>query len=272
MMRVTRRESLGGLAAAAAALSTPALAKRKKVPPPLDTGPFDDIAKSLLAHMPETATYNGTADALDGGSPARKLDNVSPEGEAATRAALQAGRDLLARIRLRGDSPEAAHLSTISAILENGTRSADIPYGRISPLTFTGHTPYLVSQISGPHIDSPNVMMEQQSLSTLRAVDAFIDKLDAFPGAFANVIEKQRADRAAGCVPPRALIDKTLPVLDAMLAGPAAQQPLILAMARRMEEAGLSKRVRAQALRRATTSLQRRVRPAYAALRTSARG
>ena len=262
-MTITRRTAIAGLAVA---LAGPAHARKKKPIPP-EPSPFDAIADKLLGHFRETGCYNGVPAALDGGPLARALDDYSPQGEAAARGELAAARDLLARIRLRGDGQAATHLSVISATLENGTRSAGIPYGRINPFTFTGHSPYLVSQIAGPHIDGLNTMMEQQSLGTANAVDAWIEKLDGFPLGFSRVLEKLRADQAAGCVPPKALIAKTLPVIDAFLAGNAGDQPLIKALIAQTEAAGLSRRIRTTAARRATTALQRRARPAFAALR-----
>ena len=262
-MTITRRTAIAGLAVA---LAGPAQARKKKPIPP-EPSPFDAIADKLLGHFRETGCYNGVPAALDGGPLARALDDYSPQGEAAARGELAAARDLLARIRLRGDGQAATHLSVISATLENGTRSAGIPYGRINPFTFTGHSPYLVSQIAGPHIDGLNTMMEQQSLGTANAVDAWIEKLDGFPLGFSRVLEKLRADQAAGCVPPKALIAKTLPVIDAFLAGNAGDQPLIKALIAQTEAAGLSRRIRTTAARRATTALQRRARPAFAALR-----
>ncbi len=269
MITLNRRQGIAALLLAAAA---PAAAKKKRQKPapasaPAESIPFSAVADGLLSHLRETATYNGVAQSLDGGPLARSLDDYSPAGEAALRAEMQAGRDLLARIRIRGDGPAAAHLATVSACLENGTRSANIPYGRINPLHFTGHSPYLVSQIGGPHIDSVATMMEQQSLSTANAVDAWLEKLNGFPAAFAGIVEKVRADRAAGCVPPRALIEKTLPVFDAFQVGRAGNHPLIKALSRRTLEAGLSRRMRQTALRRATNLLQRRARPAMASLR-----
>ena len=265
MLGITRRASLSGIAVAVAA---PALGrKQKKAAPLADPGPFYDLGTRILGHLKETGTYSGVPLALDGGPLARAMDDYSPAGEAALRAEYQAGRDLLARIRMGSDARAATHLGVISATLENGTRSAAIPYGRINPFSFNGHTPYVISQISGPHIDGPNLMMEQQSLGTANAVDAWLEKLDGFPTAFAGVIEKVRADSAAGCVPPRALIEKTLPVIDAFLAGKPADHPMIKALTRRMEEAGLSRRIKNMAQRRAVISLQKRARPAFAALR-----
>ncbi|MEY2927311.1 MAG: hypothetical protein RL367_1788 [Pseudomonadota bacterium] len=263
-LSVTRRASLGVIAVAAAG---PALARRKKKPLPSEPGPFDDIAGKLLGQYRETGCYNGVPGSLDGGPLARALDDYSPAGEAAVRAELAAARDLLSRIRLRGDGQTPTHLAVISATLDNGTRSAAIPYGRINPFVFTGHSPYLVSQISGPHIDSINTMMEQQSLASANAVDAWIEKLDGFPLGFSRVIEKLRADQAAGCLPPKALIAKILPVIDSFLGGKPGNQPLITALMTRMSEAGLSRHITASATRRATTALQKRARPAFAALR-----
>lgn len=279
-MNFGRRVILGAMAMLWAA---PALGARRKIrrgrPKPRvkpvtsapvadpSTAIIDQIAEKLLGHLRETAVYNGTAGALGGGPLARALDDYSPSGEAALRAELQAGRDTLARIRLAGTASTSLRLATVAAILENGTRSAAIPYGRVNPLSFSGHNPYIVTQLAGPHIDSVNVMMEQQSLASAAAVDAWLEKLDSFPSAFDGVIEKIRADKAAGCVPPRALLEKTLPVLDSFAQGKAASHPMIRALARRMGEAGLSRQMQTLALRRATTSLQKRARPAYAKLR-----
>jgi uncharacterized protein (DUF885 family) len=259
-MRFTRRQSIAALAIASA---QPALAKKKnKLPLTEDTGPFEDIAERLLIHLRETATYNGTAGALNGGLLARQMDDYSPAGEAALRKEYQNGRDLLARIRIAQNSPMAAHLGTINAVLENGTRSAAIPYGRINPFSFTGHTPYLISQISGPHIDSVNVMLEQQSLNSPKAIDAWIEKLDGFPLSFQGVVDKIKADTAVGCIPPKTLIAKTLPVLNDFVRTKASDHPLMISLARRMNDAGLSKRIRTAALKRAMLVLEKRAKPA----------
>lgn len=263
MPSLSRRETLAALALTSAA---PALAKPKKLPPPT-VGPLETIADRLLARFPESAVYNGTPQALDGGPLARTLDDYSPAGEATTRETLKSARDTLAAIRVRSDSDLARFLPVVSATLENGTRSASIPYGKINPFNFSGHVPYVVSPLTGPHVDGVNWMMEQQSLASAKAVDAWIAKLDGFSTAIPGVIEKMRADAASGCRPPRALIEKTVPILDAILAGKPGEQPLIKAFETRMVEAGFSKRMRQTASRRATTALQRRARPALDKLR-----
>ena len=261
---VTRREAAamltGGLAAASAARAAPPL------PCPIGT-PLDAIANRLLAHTPETAVYNGTADALDGGPLARRLDDYSPAGEAAWRQALREARDAASALSCVGDPVGALHLATARAVLENATRSGAASYGRINAFSFSGHVPYLVTPVAGPHIDTPNAMQSQQSLSTPAAVDAWIAKLDGFREGFARVGEKLRADAAAGCRPPAVLIRNALPVFDAFLAGPPEAHPLIAALRGKMAAAGLDANLRIGAEARAVVALQKRARPAFAALR-----
>lgn len=264
-MKFSRRQTLAATALVPAA---PLWAKKRKPPAllPPSSDPLEGMADKLLALLPDTATYNGTPGALAGGALARRMDDYSPAGEAKIRAAYADAKTKVAAMRVSGERAELQR-AVVQATLENGTRSANVPYGKINPFHFAGHVPYIVTQIYGPHIDGINIMMEQQSLQTPAAVDAWIEKLDAFPQAFGGVVEKVRADRAAGCVPPRVLMEKTLPVLDAFLSGPAAKHPMIRALEEGMAKAGLAKRTRQIALRRAMTALQKRARPAMSRLR-----
>jgi len=269
-MRTTRRELaalIGGAAIAGAGIAGASSRAAAKAPPscPLAT-PLDAIAGRLLAFIPETATDAGVAEALDGGPLARRMDDRSPAGEAAWRDALaQAGRDLAA-LDCTGDPAGALHLDVARAVVANAVRSASIPYGRIDAFGFSGHVPYAVTPVAGPHIDTIGTMVTQQSLATPAAVDAWIARLDSFPEGFAGVIEKLKADEADGCRPPRVLLEKTMPVIAAFLDGPADEQPLIVAMRRRMEAAALDSGLRAAAEARAIRALEKRARPAFAAL------
>jgi uncharacterized protein (DUF885 family) len=265
MPNLSRRSTIALLAASVASPSF--AAKRRPLPEPV-AGPLETITEKLLAHYREAAVYNGTADALNGGVLARRIDDFSPSGEAAARGEVQASRDLLARIRVRGDSPLAKNLPVISAILENGTRSASIPYGRINPFGFSGHIPYLVNQLSGPHIDSINLMMEQQSLGSAEAIDAWIEKLETMGTGFDGIVAKLRADGEAGCRPPQILLQKAMPILNSFLIGDAAKQPLLRALSERIAAAGLSKRMQQTAMKRASLALDSKARPGFAKLRS----
>ncbi|MDB5683345.1 MAG: hypothetical protein JWM75_1043 [Sphingomonas bacterium] len=262
----TRRETIAMLVATAAMAGTRVSAAPRALPCPV-TRPLDDVADRLLAHLPETATYNGAPQALDGGPLARRMDDYSPAGEAAWRAELARAGAELGRLSCTGDRRGALRLATARAVVANGTRSAAVPYGRVNPFWYSGHLPYIVNQIGGPAVDTVNFMAAQQSLSTPAAVDAWITKLDGFRQGFAGVIEKMKADEAAGCRPPKPILAATLPMLDAFLAGDAASHPLIVALRTRMADAALDGRARRTAEARAITALERHARPAIAELR-----
>lgn len=273
VFRLTRRETLAGLAAGTILGASGCATTMGSRASGCEAGTaLAGEADRLLSLLPETATYNGAEGSLNGGPLARRLSDYSPAGERAVRAAVAGARDRLEALDCGDGSSDARNIAVVDAILANASRSASVPYGRINPFGFSGHEPYLCSQISGPHIDSPNVMMTQQSLRTPAAVDAWLVKLESFDTAFANVGEKLRADEAAGCRPPRVLLDKAVRVFDAFGEGPAAAHPLIAALRDGMEAAVMDRTAREAAEARAIAALESKARPAYAALREQVAG
>lgn len=262
-----------GAAAVAPALpaAPPAPAPPKRSGPcPIGT-PLDAVTLKLLRHTPEIATYGGVAGSGAGGPYSRRMDDYSPEGEEAWRGALGEAGIAIEQIECEGDPLGQLRLKIAAAVIENGTRSAAIGYGRPNPFWFSGHEPYVINQISGPVVNTPNIMIAQQPLSSPIEVDAWIEKLDGFAAGYDGVIEKSRADEALGCIPPRALLEKTLPVVESFLSGPADRHPMIVALRDRMATAGLDGRTRAAAEQRAIAALDKRARPAFGRLRARVR-
>src|SRR5579872_2346946 len=218
-MLTTRRQLLR---ITAAALGTAALPTAWPAPPcrPELKALLDGIANDLLTHLPELGPYNGVAAAQDGGPLARRMDDWSPAALDRYRGALQRAAQQLAHVDC-GTNSEALQLATARAILADGTRTDAIRYGRPNPLWFSGHVPYVVTPVAGPHIDTINIMLVQQSLASPTALDAWVQKLEGLGAGFDAVRAKIVADEALGCRPPKALIRKTLPILEAFLRGEA---------------------------------------------------
>ena len=266
---LTRREAVAGLAAGTilSASGCASLQIDQAMPRCNASAALSLEADRLLALLPEVATYNGAAPSLNGGPLARRMADYSPAGEQALRGEVAASRARIAALDCAVGTREALHADVCEAVLTTAGRSASIAYGRINPFSYVNHLPYLISQISGPHIDTPAVMTTQQSVRTPDAIDAWLEKLDGFEAGFAGVLEKVRADEAAGCRPPQALLAKTLPVLDAFLAGSAEAHPLIQALQSGMADAVIDQSRRQSAIRQAVTALETKARPAYARLR-----
>lgn len=256
---LTRRAMLGGLMAAPL-LARPFAATAEAA---TEAPALDAIMDRLFLHMPELAVYNGVEAATGGGPLQRRLDDYSPAGEAALRAALREARDKLPAI----DAPDDAHLAIARAILDNGLRSEDIRFGHIQPFWYTGHSPYLVNQISGPHIDTPNQMSAQQSVRTPAEAEAYVAKLRAFCRAFDRVEAKLIADAEAGALLPASLVGKTLGAIDGFVAPRPPDNVLVTSLLSKMAEAKLDGRLRDRLAEQATEAVRERVYPAYAALR-----
>ena len=265
---LTRRETLAGLAAGTFLAGTGCASLPGQSAESCSPGAtLASEAEALLSLLPEVATYNGADASLDGGPLARRSNDYSPAGEQALRDGTAASREQIAALNCSTNSSEGLQAAVCEAVLANAGRSAGISYGHINPFSYVNHLPYLVSQISGPHIDTPAVMTTQQSVRTPDAIDAWLEKLDGFEATFDGIIEKIRADESAGCRPPQALLSKVLPVLDSFIEGPAEQHPLIQALETGMSDAVIDTTMRETALRQATTALETKARPAYARLR-----
>ncbi|MBV8784789.1 MAG: DUF885 family protein, partial [Gammaproteobacteria bacterium] len=259
---LTRRALLQSAAASAATLAWPlARAEDCALVPVLD-----DICAQLLRYLPETGVYNGVPAALHGGALARRMDDWSPAALESYRGALRGAARQLAALDCTLPATLQLQHDAARAVLAAGAGTADIPYGRNNPLWYSGHVPYVIAPVAGPHIDTINTMLERQSLEDEAARDAWLEKLEDFGRGFDAVREKLAADEAAGCRAPQILLTKSLPVLDAFLRGEAREQPLILALRERTQ--GLSPAAREAAERRALAALDERARPAVARLRT----
>ena len=264
---VTRRQATILLAGGAALTASSIRATVKRAGPCPIVNPLDAITDRLLEHTPEIGTYSGVPASTGGRPMARRMDDYSPVGEEAWRSALGEAGIAIEHIPCSGDPLGRLRLKVSSAVVENGTRTAAIGYGRPNPFWFSGHEPYIVSQISGPLVNTPNVMMAQQPVSAPVEVDAWLEKLDGFDKGFAGVIEKTRADEALGCRPPQPILEKTLPVIDAFLGGRAENHPLVVSLCDRMQTAGLDPKFRTAAHARAILALEKRARPAFVKLR-----
>ncbi|MFZ5608450.1 MAG: DUF885 domain-containing protein [Pseudomonadota bacterium] len=229
---------------------------------------------ALLATLPETASYVGVPEALAGGPYNSRLNDYRPAAEAERRALM---RRFIAELDGDVAQPldEEARLSRdiVRTLYANAMASGDIAYGLVEPFSFAGHTPFVVSQISGPHIGIANLMQAQQPVTSEAEARDYIARLAAIGPTFDGVIEKLNADAALGLALPKALMGKMLGVLDGVLATPPEANALITSFKEKLEAIpSLDAPKRAALGGEALNAMRDVVLPAYQRLRDAAAG
>ncbi|RME67579.1 MAG: DUF885 family protein, partial [Alphaproteobacteria bacterium] len=160
---------------------------------------IDGLTRTVFTASPDLATYYAVDEALAGEGYNARLPDYGPEAEEKRRLAYAryaTGLQAIPRERLR---PEAqADLDIVRAIMASALGARDLAYGTIDLLSFTAHTPYIVSQISGPHIAIPHLMAAQQPVASPAQAHDYIARLQGFGTMFQGINAKIVADARAG--------------------------------------------------------------------------
>ncbi len=228
---------------------------------------LDEETRAFLATQPLLASFNDLPEEQAGGPYNDRITDYSPAGFRHVRAVARAAAEHLASISRASLRPKTrVDLDVVEQVFRYYAGAPGIEYGLID--SYFGHVPYVVSQISGPHLDIPKLMQTQQRLKSAKDVRDYIARLAGFRLAFAGIVAKIEADAAIGTVPPRILIERSLKPVANFIAEPPKRNPLYLALARRIATiAELSPERRAELLNEAEDALSSAVYPAYADLK-----
>ncbi|HEX6741295.1 MAG TPA: DUF885 domain-containing protein [Sphingomicrobium sp.] len=223
---LTRRETVAALAASAAFALLPGC----KVQPGkagLAAGDadasklLDSIAENLLRLGPEGATSLG----IDTGKRAAmrtELGDRSPAGQEKLAAMLRA--DLA-----RADAIDTAALSfpvrtsveVVRSAYKTALEGLALPYGDVAVGGWR-NTPYVVIQNVGAYLDTPKFLDTDHPMDTASDAEAYLSRLAQYPGQLDGELERMKAARGRGLVPPAFLIDKAIGQLS-LAAGNAHQ-------------------------------------------------
>ncbi len=236
MTDITRRQAVAALASSAV---LPLLtACRETSGPTTDgtppaTGPeaeaqafLEACADRLLRLQPETATLLG----IDNGDRATlrsQLADRSPAGQ-------QALADLLRTDLERASAFDTGQLSpatrTAVEVVKSAYRTAldgfAFPYGDV-PVGGWRITPYVVIQNVGAYLDIPRFLESEHQVGTAGDAEAWVQRVAAYPKALDGELDRVRAARASGLVPPSFLIDKAIAQLDLSIASARKGEGLV---------------------------------------------
>lgn len=217
----------------------------------------------MLRLDPEAAWYATVPEEAAGGPYASRLTNLSPAAERRRRVQMRQFLGQLERLSreesLSGDSTAVA---VTRWMLERNLAAASVPYGRIQPFYFTGHSPYVFNAISGPLVDTPAQMAGQAWIGSLEDARRYVARLEQFPRAFEAARQKLRADVALGVIPPQSILEGAISAAREFTALPPTENVLYTSLASRLgllDDAHASSAI----LNRAAAAIANGVYPAF---------
>ena len=235
---LTRRETLSGIAASAAALSLPARALAEAAPNQA-AALLGDAAWRLLALKPETATSLGLDTGVHSGLRA-SLEDRSVAGQSAVAGLV---RGHLARVEAVPDAGLDPVTRTSLAVVKSAYRTAldgfALPYGDITVGSWR-NTPYVVIQNVGSYLDVPRFLDSDHPINTAADAEAYIARLSQFPAVLEGETDRLRATAAQGVIAPQFLIDKAIKQMGASLSAMGNGGDLVSSIERRTHEKGIT--------------------------------
>ena len=153
------------------------------------------------------------------------------------------------------------HKKVVREILQYYAGAPSFNAGYID--SWGGHLPYIINQISGPLIDVPKIMQEQQAVVTLQDARDYLARLSNFDSFVVKVLDKFEEDVTAGVILPKKLQPKTLEFFDNFLAAEPAEHGLITSFKRKLQASEIDQQTQQNMLNKATQLVQNVVYPAY---------
>lgn len=263
---LTRRELLAALASAAALPLASACDRRRASPPATRNDAdalalLDGVANDLLGLFPEQATSLG----IDVGPRAAlraQLADRSAAGQQRIARQLRAGLDRL-------DAVDASGLSHATRTSVDVVRSAyatslegfALPYGDITVGGWR-NTPYVVIQNVGAYLDIPRFLDSDHRIESAPDAEAYLARLQSYARQLDGELERIRAAREGGLVPPAFLIDKALQQMRLSARNAREGGPLVESIARRSGNipGDWAGRARAIAVQEIAPALDRQIR------------
>ncbi len=223
---------------------------------------LDDMTRAFFYHHPELATEFGVSE-LDVPRTAHRLMSRSPLGETGRREELGAALERMQMIDpndLTGDRPRTH--SIVTTLMAGALAPADVAeYGTTIDGFGFWYLPYTINQLSGPTVDIPNFLNNQQPVNNGEEAEAYLVRLAAVEGVLDGALEYVRVAVSKGAVPPDFVIDKSLAVVESFVAAPAQENVIYTSFLERLDAAGVEDA--ATYAERALAIISEQVIPAY---------
>jgi uncharacterized protein (DUF885 family) len=219
----TRRQALTGLAGVSALAMLPACARTGAAPastPIAGLDPdaaLDRIAYRMLAHEPGRATGLG----VDTGDYAGWRATFGTAGEDGRSAYASTLKELVTEARAYPrqslTSDQQIGFEVVDTAFSRALEGMAMPYGDVAVGSWR-NAPYVVIQNVGGYIDMPRFFGSTQPLNSAEDIGPYMDRLAEVPAIFDGELERIRAARGMGVIPPAFLLDKAIKQMQAGIA------------------------------------------------------
>jgi uncharacterized protein (DUF885 family) len=237
---VSRRQTLATLGAGTAGLAIAGPAAALQSPPKgAAQNLLDSIADNLIALSPEGATSLG----IDTGARAAERGKLGDRSAAGQKAVADTLKADVARVRAFDKTGLDHGTRTSLAVVESAYGVAldgfALPYGDVAVGGWR-NTPYVVIQNVGAYLDVPKFLDSDHPVKTSADAEAYLSRLNAFPGVLDGETERLKAAGAQGMIAPAFLIDKAVKQMEATIADAKDGGSMVESLVRRTGEAKIA--------------------------------
>lgn len=170
---------------------------------------LDKCADNLLGLFPESATSLGVDKEARAGLRSQLTDR-SAEGQGRIASVLRSDLERAKAVDTAGLSRELRiSIEVIRSAYATALEGFSLPYGDV-PVGGWRNTPYVVIQNVGAYLDIPRFLDSDHRLENAADAEAYLARLQSLPKQLDGELERMRAARAVGLIPPAFLIDKAL--------------------------------------------------------------
>jgi uncharacterized protein (DUF885 family) len=170
---------------------------------------LDSIGENLLRLSPESATSLGI-DTDNRASMRTQLGDRTAAGQHKVAETLKAD---LARAEAVDTSALSFPVRTSVEVVKSAYKTAldgfALPYGDVAVGGWR-NTPYVVIQNVGAYLDTPKFLDTDHPVENSSDAEAYLTRLAQYPAQLDGELERMKAARAQGLVPPAFLIDKAI--------------------------------------------------------------
>jgi len=247
---------------------------------------FADIAarhgEEMLVVSPELATGLGVSEDLAGEG---YLTRLGGYGFAASQRAREMNDRFLQELRsidktsLSGDtlvSYEVLYDAYRIAARRNQFAfggASEFGAGRPNSGASWAATPYMVTQLTGPHLQLPRMLQTQHPIETPAHIEAYIARLGEMGRVFDEVIETVTADAGVGVTPPDFVVNGAINTIRGLTEVDPGEHPLVATLKEKMAAVdGLTAEEQGAYAAEAAENVEAVVYPAYARLAAALEG